>query len=84
MNVFLLQLMVASVLTTVYALLQMLVMVGIIIQIAEEGPCSPTALFFFYVTATFILAAVLHPQVCARAPGPRPLVQCSQTTPNRN
>ena len=55
--------MVASVLTTVYALVQMLVLVGIIIQIAEEGPCSPTALFFFYVTATFLLAAVLHPQV---------------------
>ena len=58
----LLQLAVAAVLTTVYAVVQMMVFVGIIIQIAEEGYCSPTALFFFYVAGTFILAALLHPQ----------------------
>ena len=57
-----LQLAVAAVLTTIYAVVQMMVFVGIIIQIAEEGYCSPTALFFFYVAGTFILAALLHPQ----------------------
>lgn len=56
------QLLIGQILTTLYALVQMLVLVGIIIQIAEEGPCSPTAIFFFYVAGTFILAAILHPQ----------------------
>ena len=46
-----------------YALLQMLVLVGIMIQISDEGPCSPNALFFFFVAGTFLLAGILHPQV---------------------
>ncbi len=53
----------ASILTVIYALIQMLVLVGVIIQISEEGTCSPNALFFFFVAGTFILAGILHPQV---------------------
>ena len=57
-----LQISVAAILTVVYAIVQMIVLVGIIIQIANE-PCSPNALFFYFVTATFILAGLLHPKV---------------------
>lgn len=60
----LLQVAIAQLLTVIYALVQMLVLVGIILQIADEGPCSPTSIFFFYVAGTFIVAALLHPQVC--------------------
>ena len=40
----------------------MLVLVGIVIQISEDGVGSPNAIFFFFVAGTFILAAILHPQ----------------------
>ena len=53
----------ASILSTAYAMLQILVLVGIMVQIGDEGTCSPTAIFFFYVAATFVAAAILHPQV---------------------
>ena len=56
------QISVAAILTVVYAIVQMIVLVGIIIQIADE-PCSPNALFFYFVTATFIIAGLLHPTV---------------------
>ena len=48
--------------TVAYSLLQMLVLVGVVIQIAEDGPSSPNAIFFFFVAGTFVLAALLHPQ----------------------
>lgn len=56
------QLRFALILTAGYALLQMIVLVGIVMQMVEEGLCSPTAIFFFYVAGTFLLAALLHPQ----------------------
>ena len=48
--------------TVIYALIQMIVLVGVIIQIADE-PCSPNALFFYFVAGSFVLAGLLHPQV---------------------
>ena len=48
--------------TVAYAIVQMIVLVGVIIQIAEE-PCSPNAIFFYFVAGSFILAGLLHPQV---------------------
>lgn len=57
-----LQLFFAGLLTGIYIVIQMLVLVGIMIQIAEQGPCSPTAVFFFYVGGIFLLCAILHPQ----------------------
>jgi len=40
----------------------MLVLVGIVIQMSQDGHLSPTALFFYFVAGTFLLAAILHPQ----------------------
>ena len=45
-----------------YAMLMMVVLVGMVIEINEEGVCSPTASFFLGVVALFIIAALLHPQ----------------------
>ena len=52
----------AYVLTGIYAILQMIVLVGVCIQMSEQGTCSPPFIFFMYVAGTFILAAILHPQ----------------------
>ena len=52
----------AYILTGIYAILQMIVLIGVSIQMAEQGPCSPPFIFFFYVAGTFLLAALLHPQ----------------------
>ena len=57
------QLIAANILSLAYGLIQILVLIAIIIQMASEGVCSPTFMFFMYVAGTFILAAILHPQV---------------------
>ncbi|XP_013390586.1 uncharacterized protein LOC106158988 isoform X2 [Lingula anatina] len=56
------QLIVAFILSAIYALVMALVLVAISIQIATEGPCSPSAIFLFFVAGSFVLAAILHPQ----------------------
>ncbi len=57
------QLFLAQILSAVYALIMMAVMVGIMLQINEDGLLAPTTLSIFMVGGSFILAAVLHPQV---------------------
>ena len=51
------------ILTAIYAIIQMVVAVGIIIIMVED-PLSATAMFMFIVIGIFILAAILHPQEC--------------------
>lgn len=46
----------------IYCLIQMLVLVGTIVTMAEKGLCHPTTVFFLFVTGTFILGGLLHPQ----------------------
>ena len=53
----------ATLLTVMYALVQMMVLVALMISMSREGIGSPTFIFFAYVAGTFLLAAVLHPQV---------------------
>ena len=57
-----LQLQTALILTALYAVLQMIVLIGLIIQMVDQGWCSPTTMFFFYTVGIFLLAALLHPQ----------------------
>ena len=45
----------------VYALVMMAVLVGILLQIEQDGPLAPSSLFCFFVAAEFIIAALLHP-----------------------
>jgi hypothetical protein len=40
----------------------MAVLVGIMLQIYEDGPMAPSSLFFFIVAGEMIIAAFLHPQ----------------------
>jgi chitin synthase len=40
----------------------MAVLVGIMLQIIEDGPLAPASLFFFIVAVGFVIAALLHPQ----------------------
>ena len=56
------QLFVAQILSASYALLMMAVIVGILLQVKEDGPLAPTSLSIFLVFGSFLLAAILHPQ----------------------
>jgi chitin synthase len=57
-----LQLTAAKILSAIYGLVMMAVLVGIMLQIMEDGPLAPSSLFFFIVAGSMIIAAFLHPQ----------------------
>lgn len=59
---FLLQLLVAQILSTAYALIMMAVIVGTALQLREDGIGSPSAIFLISMLSSFFIAAVLHPQ----------------------
>lgn len=64
MNVLLcLQLRFAAMVSIIYAILMMIVLVGLIRQIADYGFCSVTTIFFITIVGIFVVAAILHPQV---------------------
>ncbi|KAH3803412.1 chitin synthase chs-2-like isoform X2 [Dreissena polymorpha] len=56
------QLAFAAILSTVYSLVMMLVIVGLIKQAAENGFCSVTTVFICFVAGVFIISAFMHPQ----------------------
>ncbi|KAK1127233.1 hypothetical protein K0M31_003777 [Melipona bicolor] len=56
------QLIAAKVTTILYSLVMIIVLVGIIIQIAADGFIAPNALLFFIVIGQFTITALLHPQ----------------------
>ncbi|GFO13532.1 chitin synthase [Plakobranchus ocellatus] len=56
------QLFVAAVLSAIYSLLMMAVIVGTVVQIAEDSIISPNALFLFLMVAIFVVSAAFHPQ----------------------
>lgn len=56
------QLIFALVISTVYGLIMMAVLVGILIQIQEDGPLAPSTLFLFIVAGEIIVAGLMHPQ----------------------
>ncbi|XP_062565710.1 chitin synthase chs-2 isoform X3 [Armigeres subalbatus] len=56
------QLLLAQVLSTVYALIMMAVIVGTALQLGEDGIGSPSAIFLIAMTGSFFIAACLHPQ----------------------
>ena len=56
------QIAMAQVLSAIYALVMMAVMVGILLQIQEDGILAPTTLLLLLIAGSFILAAILHPQ----------------------
>lgn len=56
------QLLLAQILSTVYALIMMAVIVGTALQLGEDGIGSPSAIFLIAMTGSFFIAACLHPQ----------------------
>ncbi|GFS42461.1 chitin synthase chs-2 [Trichonephila inaurata madagascariensis] len=56
------QIFVAEVFSALYALLMMAVLVGISLQVVLDGITSPGAIFILSMTASFIIAALAHPQ----------------------
>lgn len=56
------QLLLAQILSTLYAMVMMAVIVGTALQLGEDGIGSPSAIFLIAMTASFFIAACLHPQ----------------------
>ena len=56
------QLIIAQLLSVFYVLVMMAVLVGILLQMADDGILSPTAIGIWLVGGSFILSAILHPQ----------------------
>ncbi|XP_046403163.1 chitin synthase chs-2 isoform X1 [Ischnura elegans] len=56
------QLLIAQILSTVYALIMMAVIVGTALQLGEDGIGSPSAIFLIALSGSFFIAACLHPQ----------------------
>ncbi|TMW48229.1 hypothetical protein DOY81_006700 [Sarcophaga bullata] len=56
------QLFMAQVLSTAYALIMMAVIVGTALQLGEDGIGSPSAIFLISMVGSFFIAACLHPQ----------------------
>ncbi|KYM77515.1 Chitin synthase 3 [Atta colombica] len=57
-----LQLFVAEIISAIYGLVMIVVLVGIILQIAEDGWLAPSSLLFFIVACQMTIAGLLHPQ----------------------
>ncbi|XP_049868777.1 chitin synthase chs-2 isoform X2 [Pectinophora gossypiella] len=56
------QLLVAQILSTAYAMIMMAVIVGTALQLGEDGVGSPSAIFLIALSSSFFIAACLHPQ----------------------
>ena len=56
------QIIIAQLISLVYAVIMIGVYVGIMLQIKEDGPLSLSAIGFFATFGSFLFAAILHPQ----------------------
>ncbi|XP_012535392.1 chitin synthase chs-2 [Monomorium pharaonis] len=56
------QLIVAEIISAIYGLVMIVVLVGIMLQIAEDGWLAPSSLLFFIVACQMTIAGLLHPQ----------------------
>ncbi|CAC5366537.1 CHS1 [Mytilus coruscus] len=52
----------AGILSLIYALVMMVVVVGLGLEMKLEGICSPTTIFMIFIVGIFIISAILHPQ----------------------
>ncbi|XP_058798456.1 chitin synthase chs-2-like [Phymastichus coffea] len=55
------QLVVAGIITAIYGLVMIVVLVGIMLQITEDGWLAPSTLFFFLVAGELLITGLLHP-----------------------
>ncbi|OWR41051.1 chitin synthase [Danaus plexippus plexippus] len=56
------QLKLANFITCIYAMIMLMVIVGIALQIVEDGWFAPSSMFFVLTIAVFFITAALHPQ----------------------
>ncbi|KYN42444.1 Chitin synthase 3 [Trachymyrmex septentrionalis] len=56
------KLFVAEIISAIYGLVMIVVLVGIMLQIAEDGWLAPSSLLFFIVACQMTIAGLLHPQ----------------------
>ncbi|XP_043255985.1 chitin synthase chs-2-like [Colletes gigas] len=56
------QLIAAEIITVIYALVMIIVLVGILIEIATEGSFAPNTLLFYITVGQFLLTGLMHPQ----------------------
>ncbi|XP_046809276.1 chitin synthase chs-2 [Lucilia cuprina] len=56
------QLLLAFVISSLYCLVMMAVLIGIIIQMIDDGPFAPASLFFLLVFLQIFIAGIVHPQ----------------------
>ncbi|KAM7358478.1 chitin synthase 2 isoform 3-T3 [Cochliomyia hominivorax] len=56
------QLLLAFVISSMYCLVMMAVLIGIIIQMIDDGPLAPASLFFLLVFLQIFIAGIVHPQ----------------------
>ena len=61
-TIFVIQLLLAQILSACYALIMMAVIVGTALQLGEDGIGSPSAIFLIALSGSFFIAACLHPQ----------------------
>nr|AHY28560.1 chitin synthase II [Anthonomus grandis] len=56
------QLMVAAILSAIYGLVMIMVLIGVAMQIYDDGVLAPSSLFFFLMMGEYVVAAMLHPK----------------------
>ncbi|KAL3268213.1 hypothetical protein HHI36_007337 [Cryptolaemus montrouzieri] len=56
------QLLAAGIISGMYGLIMTAVLVGVIMQIHDDGLLAPTSIFFFLLIMEFVVAAILHPK----------------------
>lgn len=54
--------MLAMAITCIYAMVMMIVIVGIALQIVQDGWMAPSSIFFIVTFGSFFITAALHPQ----------------------
>lgn len=52
----------AGLLSAIYGLVMMAVLVGIMLQISDDGWLAPSSLFFFVVAGEMVITALMHPK----------------------
>nr|QWX20092.1 chitin synthase 2 [Henosepilachna vigintioctopunctata] len=56
------QLLAAGIISSAYGLIMMAVMIGVILQIHDDGIMAPSSIFFFFMLLEFVVAAIIHPK----------------------
>ncbi|KAL1490875.1 hypothetical protein ABEB36_011558 [Hypothenemus hampei] len=56
------QLLVAAIISAIYGLIMLTVLIGVAMQIKEDGILAPSSLFFLLMMGEYVIAAMVHPK----------------------